>query len=71
MQALFHGNMAADIIPGKKITLERILHGEQYIEVLGDLPQDGVLYSKTKVAEVLDKGSGAVIVYNSKLITDF
>lgn len=66
MQALFAKGFSPDTVPGKTVSLEKILHGEQYIEILGDIPQDGKLYSKSKVVEVLDKGSGAVIVNNSK-----
>ncbi|KAJ8963074.1 hypothetical protein NQ318_018538 [Aromia moschata] len=51
-------------IPGKTIGLDQFLHGEQYIEVNGELPQEGNLTSTCKVVEVLDKGSGAVVVCN-------
>ncbi|KAG5894789.1 hypothetical protein JTB14_005225 [Gonioctena quinquepunctata] len=62
MQALFSSNMLVGAVPGKVIGLESILHGEHYIEVLGDLPQEGQLVSKVKLMEVLDKGSGAAVV---------
>ncbi|XP_050514402.1 peroxisomal multifunctional enzyme type 2 isoform X1 [Diabrotica virgifera virgifera] len=61
MQVLFT-NPFGDIIPGKQVSLENILHGEQYIEIFGDVPLDGKLTSKSKVVDVLDKGSGAVII---------
>lgn len=66
MQELFTSNLAANAIPGKEISLEQILHGEQYIEFVGNVPLEGKLISKASVAEVLDKGSGAAIAYNSE-----
>lgn len=65
MQTLFGGSFE-NVVPGKQVSLEKILHGEQYIEIVGDVPQDGKLFSRSKVVEVLDKGSGAVIVNNGK-----
>lgn len=59
----------SNVIPGKEVNLSQILHGEQFIEVLADLPTDGRLTSKVSVAEVLDKGSGASIVYNGLLFS--
>lgn len=66
MQVLFTSNLASNAIPGKEVALEQILHGEQYIEFVGDVPLEGKLISKASVAEVLDKGSGAAITYNSE-----
>lgn len=66
LQAVFMSNATQNAIPGKTVSLERTLHGEQYIEIVGELPQEGVLISKPKIAEVLDKGSGAVVVTDSK-----
>lgn len=66
MQELFTSNLTANAVPGKEIALEQILHGEQYIEFVGNLPLEGKLVSKASIAEVLDKGSGAAIVFNSE-----
>lgn len=66
MQELFTSNVTANAIPGREVSLEQILHGEQYIEFVGNLPQDGKLISKGSVVEILDKESGAVIAYNSE-----
>lgn len=44
----------------------QILHGEQYLEVFQPLPLDGILTTRGKVIEVLDKKSGAVVVTQSK-----
>ena len=42
----------------------QILHGEQYIESFGALPNDGTVTSQSTVVDVLDKGTGALIVTN-------
>ncbi|KAL1513978.1 hypothetical protein ABEB36_003309 [Hypothenemus hampei] len=61
MQAMFNNSGVTNVVPGKEINLSQILHGEQYIEILGELPSEGQLFQKIEVAEVLDKGSGACI----------
>lgn len=65
MKALFLTPME-NVIPGKQVSLESILHGEHYIELIGPVPADGKLNSKVRVVEILDKSSGAVIVYEGK-----
>lgn len=40
----------------------KMLHGEQYIEIFKPLPARGVLRSESKVVDVLDKGSGALLI---------
>ncbi|KAF5284104.1 hypothetical protein FQA39_LY17115 [Lamprigera yunnana] len=52
-------------VPGKNISFEQILHGEQYLEIVNSVPQSGTLLSKSEVVEVLDKNSGAAIVFNT------
>ncbi|XP_014666275.1 PREDICTED: peroxisomal multifunctional enzyme type 2-like [Priapulus caudatus] len=42
--------------------LSRFLHGEQYTEVYGALPTDATLITTYRIADVLDKTSGAAIV---------
>ncbi|CAG5125521.1 unnamed protein product [Candidula unifasciata] len=51
-------------LPGFKIDPTKVLHGEQYLELLKPLPRKGRLTSKLSVADILDKKSGAVILYN-------
>ncbi|KAK4883830.1 hypothetical protein RN001_000101 [Aquatica leii] len=58
--------IAENAIPGKSVTFDQILHGEHYFEVFSNLPESGTLLSKSKVAEVLDKGSGAAIVVDTE-----
>uniref|UniRef100_A0A3P9K1X7 Hydroxysteroid (17-beta) dehydrogenase 4 n=1 Tax=Oryzias latipes TaxID=8090 RepID=A0A3P9K1X7_ORYLA len=49
-------------VPGLNIDFTRVLHGEQYLELYKPLPTSGELISEATVADVLDKGSGAVIL---------
>lgn len=64
MQTLFMSDIMENAVPGKTINLAQVLHGEQYVEILGDIPTDGALTSKASIVEVLDKGSGAAITVN-------
>ncbi|XP_041958062.1 peroxisomal multifunctional enzyme type 2 [Alosa sapidissima] len=49
-------------VPGLNLDMTRLLHGEQYLEVYKPLPASGTLTSKASIADVLDKGSGSVIL---------
>ncbi|KAI5094952.1 peroxisomal multifunctional enzyme type 2 [Silurus meridionalis] len=49
-------------VPGLSFDPTRLLHGEQYLELYKPLPTSGTLTSKASIADVLDKGSGAVIL---------
>jgi len=42
----------------------KILHGEQYLEIYKPLSTSGVLTPKPKLVDVLDKGSGAILIVN-------
>lgn len=66
MKELMLSNLMGSAVPGKEIALTQILHGEQYVEFLGGVPAEGKLTSKARIAEVLDKGSGAVVVFDGK-----
>ncbi|CAG0897269.1 unnamed protein product [Darwinula stevensoni] len=62
---LFGGELFSGSLPGIDFDLSKLLHGEQYIEACGDrLPASGTLTSRCTVADVLDKGSGALIYFN-------
>lgn len=48
--------------------LKQILHGEEFIEFVGPIPQcDSKITSRSHVVDVLDKGSGIVAIVGSKL----
>ncbi|XP_027621699.1 peroxisomal multifunctional enzyme type 2 isoform X2 [Tupaia chinensis] len=49
-------------IPGLSINYAKVLHGEQYLELHKPLPRTGKLRCEAVVADILDKGSGAVIL---------
>ncbi|KAK1892412.1 Peroxisomal multifunctional enzyme type 2, partial [Dissostichus eleginoides] len=53
-------------VPGLNIDFTQVLHGEQYLELYKPLPTSGTLTSETTIADVLDKGSGAVILMDVK-----
>lgn len=47
---------------GIVIDPSRILHGEQYLEIRNPVPTEAKLRSEARVIDVLDKGSGAVVI---------
>ncbi|XP_051277404.1 peroxisomal multifunctional enzyme type 2 [Dicentrarchus labrax] len=58
--AMMDGGLSS--IPGLNIDFTQVLHGEQYLELYKPLPTSGELTSEATIADVLDKGSGAVIL---------
>ncbi len=44
------------------VPMERIVHGEQRIELAGPIPTEGSVRVSGRIADVLDKGSGALVV---------
>ena len=52
--------------PGLNFGLDRILHGEQYTEVLRPLPTKQKLTHRSRVKAIYDKGKGAVVVNETK-----
>ncbi|XP_007947351.2 peroxisomal multifunctional enzyme type 2 [Orycteropus afer afer] len=57
-------------IPGLSINLAKILHGEQYLELYKPLPRTGKMRCEASVADVLDKGSGLVILMDVYLYSE-
>ena len=50
-------------VPGLEIDLSKVLHGEQYTELLAEkFPTEAILTSTFKIAAILDKGSGSIYV---------
>lgn len=48
--------------PGLKFGLDRVLHGEQYVEILRPIPPKAKLETKAKVTKIFDKGKGALVI---------
>ena len=46
----------------------QLLHGEEYLEILKPLPIKSKLRSESRVADVLDKGRGAVLIFECKCV---
>ncbi|XP_012374804.1 peroxisomal multifunctional enzyme type 2 [Dasypus novemcinctus] len=57
---LFDGGLSE--IPGISVNLAKVLHGEQYLELYKPLPRREKLRSEAVVADILDKGSGLLIL---------
>ncbi|XP_066499856.1 peroxisomal multifunctional enzyme type 2 [Hoplias malabaricus] len=58
--SMFEGGLSS--LPGINFDPTKLLHGEQYLELYKPLPTSGTLTSKATVADILDKGSGAVLL---------
>ena len=52
--------------PGMNYGLDRLLHGEQYTELLRPLPTSAKLTHKIKVKDIFDKGKNALVVTEIK-----
>ena len=48
--------------PGLTYGFDRILHGEQYMEVKRPLPPNAKLLHRAKIKDIFDKGKGALVV---------
>ncbi|XP_016279236.1 peroxisomal multifunctional enzyme type 2 isoform X2 [Monodelphis domestica] len=49
-------------VPGLTIDYTKVLHGEQYLELYKPLPKTGQLTNEAIIVDILDKGSGLVIL---------
>lgn len=49
-----------------EVDLSQVLHGEQYLEVVDELPTEGILTTNGTVIDVIDKRSGAVVVVDAE-----
>ncbi len=48
--------------PGLRYGLDRILHGEQYTELLRPLPPHATLRHEARIKDIFDKGKGAIVI---------
>ncbi len=48
--------------PGLNYGLDRVLHGEQNLEILHPLPVSGTLTHKARIKDIFDKGKGALVI---------
>ncbi|XP_059487453.1 peroxisomal multifunctional enzyme type 2 [Neocloeon triangulifer] len=60
--ALMESDLVIKAIPVKDVSLANLLHGEQYLEIFEQPATSGPLEVRCKVSDVLDKGSGAVVL---------
>ncbi|XP_004609862.2 peroxisomal multifunctional enzyme type 2 [Sorex araneus] len=67
-KSLMSGGLAE--IPGLSVNLAKVLHGEQYLELKKPLPRSGKLKCEAVVADILDKGSGLVILMDVYAYSD-
>ncbi|GAB6018934.1 hypothetical protein CHUAL_000582 [Chamberlinius hualienensis] len=62
MAACVNSGIVTGGVPGLNVDVSRLLHGEQYLEVFQPLLPEDKLENHIQVVDVLDKGSGCVIV---------
>ncbi|MCF8588500.1 MaoC/PaaZ C-terminal domain-containing protein [Gordonia liuliyuniae] len=56
--------------PGVDIDLAKVVHGSQQVRVHRPLPATGAATMRTRIAEVQDKGSAAVIIQESETVDE-
>jgi 3-hydroxyacyl-CoA dehydrogenase/3a,7a,12a-trihydroxy-5b-cholest-24-enoyl-CoA hydratase len=61
MRALIDRAKEGFQVPGLRYGLDRLLHGEQYTEVIRPFPKSAKLTHRARIKEIWDKGKGAII----------
>jgi len=57
--------------PETGVDWKRVLHGEQWLEIMQPIPAEGAVIGRTKVTDILDKGPDkGAIIYSSREIVD-
>ncbi|KAN0006836.1 hypothetical protein ACTFIU_005028 [Dictyostelium citrinum] len=63
---IFPGQMIVDVISegidGLEFDPMMLLHGEQELEILNDIPVEGVFVTESKITNLYDKGKGALLI---------
>ncbi len=49
-------------IPGQRLNLMEVLHGEHTLKLIRPLPPSGLIVNRAEISQVYDKGSGALII---------
>jgi len=57
-------------VEGVEINIVMLLHGEQYLEVRKPIPPQGKLTTRPKIANVFDKGKGALIELSAETVDE-
>jgi 3-hydroxyacyl-CoA dehydrogenase/3a,7a,12a-trihydroxy-5b-cholest-24-enoyl-CoA hydratase len=70
MKSLINLTQQGHKAPGLNYGLDRLLHGEQYTEIIRPLPTKGKLTHRSRIKEIWDKGKGAVINTEAKTYDD-
>lgn len=55
--------------PGVEIDLAKVVHGSQYVQLHRPIPAAGTASTTTRIAEIQDKGSAAVIIQESETVS--
>lgn len=62
LMTMMSSGIFENAVPGHTVDFSKALHGEQYIELLKPFPTSGNVISYCKIADVMDKGKGAVLL---------
>ncbi|MEZ4389985.1 MAG: SDR family NAD(P)-dependent oxidoreductase [Polyangiales bacterium] len=66
VNAILEMGKRGESAPGLNFGLDRVLHGEQYTELLAPWPTKAKLKHRSRVKAIYDKGKGAVVVNETK-----
>jgi 3-hydroxyacyl-CoA dehydrogenase/3a,7a,12a-trihydroxy-5b-cholest-24-enoyl-CoA hydratase len=66
VNAILEMGRRGETAPGLSFGLDRVLHGEQYTELLAPWPAKAKLKHRSRIKAIYDKGKGAVVVNETK-----
>lgn len=70
VSAIMESSVAHGAFGDRDVNLSKILHGEQYLELLAPISTEGTLEVHCKVVDVLDKGSGTLVLVEVDTFSD-